>query len=45
MRLERDFPGYTIDLGLVPFILGFLDARHRFINAKPSRRLVTTCLT
>jgi hypothetical protein len=35
-RLERDFPGDTIDLGVVPSVPSLLDACHRFVNATPS---------
>ena len=35
-RLERDFPGDAIDLGLAPPFLGCFHRRHRFANAAPS---------
>ena len=35
-RLQRDFAGNAIDLGLAPSFLGCFDRRHRFANAAPS---------
>ena len=35
-RLQRDFAGHAMDLGLAPCFLGCFDRRHRFANAAPS---------
>ena len=35
-RLQRDFAGDAMDLGLEPRFLGCFHRRHRFANAAPS---------
>jgi hypothetical protein len=35
-RLERDFPGHTLDLGLAPPFFRCFHCRYRFANTRPS---------
>src|SRR5262249_40593209 len=35
-RLERDFPGHPMDIGLEPRFPGCFDYGHRLVNAAPS---------